>query len=64
VLTEVDDRLREEAGRFELRFTCETCAHFDPITENCASGYPNDAHRRVRLASVSTLSFCKEYELA
>lgn len=64
MLTEVDDRLREEARRFELRFTCESCAHFDPVSERCASGYPNQAHHGIRLARLQTLSFCKEFELA
>jgi hypothetical protein len=64
VLTEVDERLRDEARRFELRFTCESCAHFDPPSGSCASGYPNEPHRGVRLTEARTLVFCKEYELA
>ncbi len=64
MLTDVDERLREEARRFELRFTCESCAHFDPVRERCAHGYPTAPHRNVRLAEVESLLFCKEHELS
>jgi hypothetical protein len=62
VKTEVDARLRQEAERFSLRFTCEHCAYFDEPRSSCALGYPNEAHRSVNLAAVETLFFCKEFE--
>ncbi|HVJ16101.1 MAG TPA: hypothetical protein VM686_11750 [Polyangiaceae bacterium] len=62
--TPVDERLRVEARRFELRFTCEHCAHFDVGREACANGYPTEAHQRVDLAARAELLFCKEFELA
>jgi hypothetical protein len=64
VVTEVDEQLREEARRFELCFTCETCAHFDPAAVRCASGYPTEPHRGIRLAEARSIVFCKEYELS
>lgn len=63
MLSVVDEPLRRDARAFELRFRCEDCAHFDPSTGRCAEGYPNEQHRRVALESVTTLSFCKSFEL-
>ena len=63
MLSTVDEQLREEARRYQLRFGCEACAHFDPEALRCANGYPNEAHRGVDLGSVRELSFCKEFEL-
>ena len=62
--TKVDDRLRSEAARFNLRFTCEHCAHFVPEARACAHGYPSEAHRGLELANETSLEFCKEFELA
>ena len=59
----VDERFREEVRRFSLRFTCESCVHFEPEAESCSNGYPTEPHRRIRLASVSRLAFCKMFEL-
>ena len=61
--TLVDERLRLEARRFGLRFSCEHCAHFDVRRAACANGYPNEAHQDADLASRSELLFCKEFEL-
>lgn len=58
--TRVDDRLREEATRFELRFACEDCAHFVDGGA-CAHGYPL-APRKEALGEAE-LTFCKEFEL-
>lgn len=64
MLSIVNDRLRDEACRYQLRFECEDCAHFEPVQQSCASGYPNQDHRRLPLAGRATLVFCKEFELA
>jgi hypothetical protein len=61
--TAVDDALREEATRFRLRFTCEYCAYFDGKSRTCSEGYPNAAHRDVQLPRVTSLEFCKSFEL-
>jgi hypothetical protein len=61
--TRVDEQLRVEAERFELRFTCEDCAHFVPERAACAHGYPTEAHRGLDLRVVSSFEFCKEFEL-
>jgi hypothetical protein len=63
VRTRVDDKLRLEAARFELRFTCEHCAHFVPERSACAHGYPTEAHRALDLAVLDGFEFCKEFEL-
>lgn len=64
MLSRVDERLRSEAERYALRFTCETCAHFDPEQQRCGNGYPVEPHVGIQLASTNELAFCKEYELA
>ncbi|HET9953597.1 MAG TPA: hypothetical protein VFQ61_03790 [Polyangiaceae bacterium] len=61
--TPLDDQLRAEIARFRLVFTCETCAHFEPDSQRCASEYPNAAHR-LRVLEDRELEFCKEYELS
>jgi hypothetical protein len=61
--TRVDALLRSQAERFQLRFTCEDCAHFAPDRRACSHGYPTEAHRDVSLESVADLEFCKEFEL-
>ena len=61
--TLVDQELRSEAARFALRFTCEHCAHFEPGAGACAHGYPTEAHRALELARLTSLEFCKEFEL-
>jgi hypothetical protein len=60
--TLVDDRLRDEARAFGLRFACEDCAHFEPERERCGNGYPTEPHARVDLAARRQLEFCKEFE--
>jgi hypothetical protein len=66
--TRVDDRLRDEARRYSLRFACEDCAHFamvqrGPLRDGvCSLGYPA-APRRSALEDAS-LELCKEFELA
>ncbi len=61
--TRVDALLRTEAERYQLRFTCEDCAHFAAEARACAHGYPNEAHRGIRLEAATHLEFCKEFEL-
>ena len=61
--TPVDAQLREEAERFQLRFTCEHCVHFAAERRACANEYPTDAHLEIDLESQSSLEFCKEFEL-
>jgi hypothetical protein len=58
-----DGTFREEARRFALRFTCESCALFDDAREQCAHGFPTDEHRGARYADPGAdVIFCKEYE--
>ncbi len=59
--TRIDDQLRREAERFRLRFTCDSCAHFDESGRRCAEGYPNDEHVDGSLEGEEVL-FCKLWE--
>jgi hypothetical protein len=63
VRTLVDLQLREEARRFELRFTCEHCVHFAVERRACANEYPTQAHLGIDLERSASLEFCKEFEL-
>jgi hypothetical protein len=63
VRTPVDAQLREEARRFQLRFTCGDCVHFAAERRACANGYPTNAHLDVDLERHESLEFCKEFEL-
>jgi len=63
VRTLIDARLRSEAKRFALRYTCEDCAHFVAERGACANGYPTRAHLGVELEAADSLEFCKEFEL-
>ena len=64
--TPTDARLRDEAERFTLRFTCEECVHFDAASARCGNGYPPGprAGAIARAHDDGELAFCKEYELA
>ncbi len=59
----VDPVLRREAALFQLRFGCESCAHFAPEARACGNGYPTAPHLDVDLARVQSLEFCKEFEV-
>lgn len=59
-----DEVLIEEAARYELRFTCESCAHFESTRGNCSLEYPNDMHRSRALSAGDAVIFCKAFELA
>lgn len=62
--TTVDRTLQEEAMKFDLRYTCRHCAHFDEARRACAEGYPNAPHLDDRSLSADALEFCKSFELA
>jgi hypothetical protein len=64
VKTVTDARLRDEAARFALRFTCEECVHFDLPRALCGNGYPPGPRDGSLARDASELAFCKEYELA
>ena len=60
--TNVDDRLRQEAARHRLLFTCEHCAHFDDARGVCSQGFPTGEHLRSTLEVGATVVFCKAFE--
>jgi hypothetical protein len=59
--TEVDSRLRDEAERFQLRYRCEDCVHFEGEGNLCSHGYPTEPHRQSLLRPF--VFFCKEHEM-
>jgi hypothetical protein len=61
VRTLVDERLRLEVVRYDLRFACDHCAHFDSATARCSLDYPA-APRRDALAGTE-IELCKSFEL-
>lgn len=60
-------RFDEESARYRLRFTCEDCGHFDPVSERCRHEWPVALHRRDRYlrpaAAADEIAFCKEFEV-
>jgi hypothetical protein len=63
MVTVVDARLREEAERFALRFSCEDCAHQERNGE-CSLGFPPEPRTSEALRRQPSLRFCKTFELA
>lgn len=59
----VDLRLLQEVREFELRFSCEDCAYFIPLSQRCALEYPNHEHLKRPLQNAAFVVFCKEFEL-
>ncbi len=59
----VDERLRAEARRYRLVFTCERCLEFDAEGDRCSLGYPSEPHKRVDLEAAAEVTFCKHFEL-
>ena len=59
----VDQRLVIEAEQFSLRFACPDCVHFEPASETCSNGFPNEWHRNKHLELLSVAVFCKSFEL-
>jgi hypothetical protein len=61
VKTLIDERLRLEAARFEFRFACDDCAHFDAVGARCSLAYPAAPRRDALLGP--EMEFCKAFEL-
>ena len=59
--TLVDERLRSQALRFDFRFACEDCGHFDDALAGCSLGYVA-APRRDALEG-DAIELCKTFEL-
>lgn len=59
----VDDRLREEAARFQLRFACPDCASFDEEHRACSLGFPPEPHLDPEIGLREVVTFCKAFEL-
>lgn len=59
----IDARLREEAARFRLVFSCDACAAFEPDDASCAFGFPTEPHRDANLEGRDEVVFCKTFEL-
>jgi hypothetical protein len=63
VIHVVDDRLREEAVRFDLRFACPDCASFDDEDRSCSLRFPPEPHLDPRIEGRREVVFCKAFEL-
>jgi len=61
VKTLVDGRFHLEVARYDFRFACDDCAHFDARGARCSMGYPA-APRRDALEDAE-LELCKSFEL-
>ena len=76
VRVEREPSFEVERKRYDFRFCCEDCGHFDALREVCRHDWPNQAHRRaatdslrdpgrgpVQAQDLAPLIFCKEFEL-
>jgi len=59
----VDERLRQEARRYRLVFSCDECAQYDPEGDRCSLGYPHADHKSADLDHREDVIFCKAFEL-
>ncbi len=60
--TRVTLQFLEEARRYDLRFTCDECAHFVETPKPCcAHGWPAGERTRA-LDPGDEIVFCKEFE--
>jgi hypothetical protein len=64
VISRLDERLEREIAVHRLRFTCESCAHFDEDAGRCSLGFPSAPHRLAALRGAQELLFCKAFELS
>lgn len=56
----------EQAERFDLRYSCADCGHFDVRAQRCAHGWPMADHRQPHAGARQAhreVVFCKEFEL-
>ena len=59
----VDERLRDEARRFHLRFACPDCVSFDEEQTRCSLGFPPEPHLDPSVEERAEIIFCKAFEL-
>ena len=62
----VQEEFEGEAERFNLRFRCDDCAHFEARDDRCSFGHPTAAMRDSStwvLGLRGEWMFCKEFEL-
>ncbi len=57
-----------EIQHYQLQFLCEQCVFFNTETEECAHGFPNEAHREAYFAPENqpegkVLIFCREFDM-
>ncbi|PKN47114.1 MAG: hypothetical protein CVU59_03990 [Deltaproteobacteria bacterium HGW-Deltaproteobacteria-17] len=65
MLQKKNDHFLTECRLFHFSGCCEHCVHFDGGPKTCSFYWPNEAHRLASVvdATVSELSFCKDFEL-
>jgi hypothetical protein len=56
-----DEEFLHEVERFALRFTCESCLHFDRDAHACGNGWPTAEHLEAPPPG-GLVVFCKEFE--
>ncbi|MBN8616396.1 MAG: hypothetical protein J0L92_37770 [Deltaproteobacteria bacterium] len=56
-----DALFRRQRDEHALRMHCEDCVLFDDVREQCAHGYPTEAHRRPPNDD-APITFCKDFE--
>lgn len=53
--------------KFETRFSCEECSHFDSLNETCTIGYVTSHHRQAaqeqQYLLAGNIAFCRFHEI-
>jgi hypothetical protein len=65
MFTAMSQALRRQIEATRLAFCCEDCANFVPEPERCSLLYPNEDHRRAKVAALKDgerVWFCKMFE--
>jgi hypothetical protein len=63
MITEVDSRFCSDVVRYDFKYCCEDCVHYEPIGFECSLGFSSDPHRARPLHVGDTVVFCKAFEL-
>lgn len=63
MFVQMSEEFRRESKRYNLAFTCQSCAYF--LDDNCTIHYPVEPHRQEtvdELKNGDRMYFCKMFE--
>lgn len=63
MITEVDSRFCNDVVRYDFKYCCEDCVHYETTNFECSLGFSSSPHRARPLQVGGTVVFCKAFEL-